>query len=274
MDFLRCGFCGALATTARHSERLHHDADGIHRSCVCGADGVEAANEKDIQAAASELVLDRLQLEVHTLAPFSKLREQIEGQGYDAILVREPRLALWVRPALTTSVQREASFTAELPSPVVFDGAERDQVLMLRLPPGPGARALLVDVEPTRVGTVRAYLRDVRGVQPISWSELTDEAWATQLTLLEVNAFAAWCGKRVPDDREWQRLAAPDAVGPLAAIGEIWEWTSTPHPDGGHVVRGGRWRDRADRFPRGSAVNRSREERTAADLGMRLVRDG
>lgn len=270
MDFLRCGFCGATATTARFTELLAPHADGIHRSCACGADGVAAASEMDIQDAAAELVLDRLQLDIAALGPFSRLRAEIEGQGYDAVLLPAPNLALWVRPARTKLVERLSS-TAELPSPVTFDGDERDRVLMLRLPPHPGARALLVDVAPVRVGAVRACLRVTGGTQPPAWSHLGDDAWATQLTLAQARGFAEWCGKRVPDDDEWQRLVAPDVAPHLRAMGELWEWTTTVHPRGGFVVRGGPWRDRGGR---GTPTNRSREDRAAIDLAVRLVRDG
>lgn len=255
--------------TARFTELLAADADGVHRSCVCGADGVEAS-ELDIQQAVSELLLDRLQLDVHTLTPFTRLRDEVERQGYDAVLVREPRLALWVRPSRTQLVTRlYESSTAELPSPITFDGDERDRVLMLRLPPRPGSGALLVDAEPVRVGTVRAYLRDSGGVQPTTWAHFTDDAWATHVSLADASAFARWCCKRVPNDEEWERLV--DVAEHLKTLGEIWEWTSTPHPRGGHVVRGGPWRDRAGR---GSPPNRSREDRAGLDVGVRLVRDG
>lgn len=91
----------------------------------------------------------------------------------------------------------------------------------------------------------------------------------TLVTYEQAEAYARWAGKRLPTDDEWSAVVATLGAEALAT-GEVWEWTATPKR-GGHVVRGGRWRDAWERPP--EPENRSHETAMATDVGFRCVMD-
>jgi hypothetical protein len=89
----------------------------------------------------------------------------------------------------------------------------------------------------------------------------------TQVSFDDAAAYAAFYEKALPTNDEWQR--AIDAVGAARlAAGAVWEWTTTPMLHG-HVVRGGRFRDRP-KVPSDGQTS-SWQDAAADDVGFRCV---
>lgn len=161
-------------------------------------------------------------------------------------------------PERAPSPQPEVSAPAVFVDPgFVYPGMDRRPMV--------ASGELYVDARPV---TAAEYERFASSAGLPSGDPIRDEP-CTLVTFEQAEAYARWAGKRLPTDEEWAtvvRALGPEALG----VGEIWEWTSTPQR-GGHVVRGGRWRDVWDRPP--VPENRSQETTLAVDVGFRCVMD-
>jgi iron(II)-dependent oxidoreductase len=101
-------------------------------------------------------------------------------------------------------------------------------------------RAYEIDVEPVSNAEYEAFLADGGWKEPpLSW-ERGGDGWVRRrfghvepvppsepvqhVSWEEANAYAAWAGKRLPTEAEWERAAK---LGVLRAVGSVWEWTSS-----------------------------------------------
>jgi hypothetical protein len=129
------------------------------------------------------------------------------------------------------------------------------------------AGRLLVDAG---VVTTAEYQRFVLATEgPAHLDPEADERPQVGLSHRDAARYASWAGKRLPTEAEWSH--AVEVNGERLHTGVVWEWTATPADGGGFVVRGGRWRNAADRPP--LPENRSYELDPAADVGFRCVQD-
>jgi len=90
------------------------------------------------------------------------------------------------------------------------------------------------------------FLRDWRnGTYPAGW----DHRPVTWISLEDARAYAAWTGKRLPHEWEWQ-YAAQGMDGRLYPWGNTWDDALVPAPDKGRDLRGP---DPVDAHPRGAS---------------------
>lgn len=136
------------------------------------------------------------------------------------------------------------------------------------------AGSLLVDRRPVSNAEYARFVTATGRAPPRHWEgratpplEL-EEAPVTFVTQVDAVAYAAWAGKRLPEDHEWG-LALQHLGAERLGTGTVWEWTASARQSGS-VVRGGVWRDRPDLF---NAASSSWESRPTRDVGFRCVRD-
>lgn len=136
------------------------------------------------------------------------------------------------------------------------------------------AGKLLVDARPVTNAEYARFVTDSGRAPPPHWNgpaprQAIYEAPVTGVSHADALAYAAWAGKRLPEDHEWE-LALQHAGAERLATGAVWEWTNSSRAQG-FVVRGGRWRDRPD-LP-AHPENTSWESEAMPDVGFRCVLD-
>ena len=90
------------------------------------------------------------------------------------------------------------------------------------------------------------FLRDWKnGTFPSGW----DNKPVTWVSLEDARAYAAWAGKRLPHEWEWQ-YAAQGSDGRLYPWGNSWNPAAVPQPDEGQTMRGP---DAVDAHPAGAS---------------------
>jgi hypothetical protein len=80
-------------------------------------------------------------------------------------------------------------------------------------------------------------LNFLRDWQNRTHSEVADEKPVTWVALGDARAYAAWSGKRLPHEWEWQ-YAAQSMEGGLYPWGNEWEASAVPVPDKGRTMGG------------------------------------
>ena len=96
-----------------------------------------------------------------------------------------------------------------------------------------------IDAAPVTNAEYAAFV-DAGGEPPQFWNRTRDGGWTRtrfgdieelppdepvqHVSWHQAEAFARYAGKRLPTEQEWE---AADAVGALAGVGAVWEWTSS-----------------------------------------------
>lgn len=131
--------------------------------------------------------------------------------------------------------------------------------------------ALCIDARPVTRAEIERYFLMTGEPRPPQLAPIgapSDDDACVLVPFAVAEGYARWAGKRLPTEMEWQ--TAVKALGAeRLGVGEIWEWTSTPHEKKGYAVRGGRWRDMPALPP--DPANRSFATSPAMDLGFRCV---
>ena len=103
-----------------------------------------------------------------------------------------------------------------------------------------------LDATHYRPADAHNFLRDWRdGNYPAGWGNKP----VTWVSLEDARAYAAWAGKRLPHEWEWQ-YAAQGTDGRTYPWGDAWDAAAVPAPDTGRTMRGP---DEVNAHPRGAS---------------------
>lgn len=183
------------------------------------------------------------------------------------------------------------------------------QLVSVRVP------AFTIDKHLVTCGDWWAFMQATGAAAPSSWpsSQVRPERARLAVPVVDVSfddaaAFAAWSGRRLPTEAEWELAARGDdgrafpwgstwmsglahptheveferrQPGPIGVFSpqgdspsgvsdlcQIWEWVTAPYQTSGNLVRGGPWRDRT---APAELQNRSWEDLPARDVGFRCA---
>jgi len=128
---------------------------------------------------------------------------------------------------------------------------------------------LRIDTTPVSRAAYHKFVVETGRTPPAGMPAASDDAPVVCVTLEDARAYARWAKKRLPLQQEWHDAMRVIGLS-VAKGGEIWEWTASRRAEG-HVVRGGRFRDRLEE--RGQLHHRSWEDEAMPDVGFRCVAD-
>ena len=146
--------------------------------------------------------------------------------------------------------------------------------------------AFEIDRTPVANAAYTRFVEETGAEPPMHWERARGDAPVMHVSWHDAEAFAAWAGKRLPSEQEWE--AASDL---LDGVGRVWEWTSSdfiaypgfeafPYPeysqvffgDTYKVLRGGSWATHPS-VMRPSFRNWDLPERRQIFSGIRCARD-